>query len=39
LAIALPCVTTFVTAFALGFVVERGGTHAGAGYTWRKIVR
>jgi SSS family transporter len=39
LAIALPCVTTFVTAFALGFVVERGGTHAGVGYTWRKIVR
>jgi SSS family solute:Na+ symporter len=39
LAIALPCVTTFVVATLASLIVERGGTHSGSGFTWWAIVR
>lgn len=39
LAIAVPCVTTLLTAFLLSRIVETGGAHPGSGYTWWAIVR
>jgi SSS family solute:Na+ symporter len=39
LAIAVPWLTTVVTAFILSFVVERGGPHPGQNFTWFAIVR
>jgi SSS family solute:Na+ symporter len=39
LAIAVPCVTTLLTAAALSYLVDREGIHAGSGYTWWAIVQ
>jgi len=39
LAIALPCVTTFLTAWLLSLVVDRPGEHRGSGFTWWAIVK
>lgn len=39
LAIAVPCATTFTTAFLLSWLVERGGHHEGKAYVWWRIVR
>jgi SSS family solute:Na+ symporter len=39
LAIAVPCVTTFLVAAMTSLLVERGGTHSGSGFTWRAIVK
>lgn len=39
LSIAVPCTTTFVTAFALGFLYDRPGPHAGWNFTWWAVVQ
>jgi SSS family solute:Na+ symporter len=39
LAIAIPWLTTVVTAFVLSFIVERSGPHPGRNFTWFAIVR
>jgi solute:Na+ symporter, SSS family len=38
LSVAGPCVTTFVIAAALGYLIERPGPHAGSEYTWRAVI-
>jgi Na+/proline symporter len=39
LAIAVPWLTTVVTAGVLSLIVEKGGVHSGKAYTWFAIVR
>jgi SSS family solute:Na+ symporter len=39
LAVAVPCVTTIVTAALLSLLLNRPGVHSGSGYTWWAIVR
>jgi len=39
LAIAVPCVTSLGIAKVLSWIVEPAGVRAGAGYTWRAIVK
>lgn len=39
LAIAVPCLTTIATAAVLSYLVERGGSHAGQGFTWFAVVK
>jgi SSS family solute:Na+ symporter len=39
LAIAVPWFTSVATAFVLSFLIERGGAHAGQGFTWFAIVK
>jgi len=39
LAIAAPCLTSLAIAWLLSWLVERGGQHAGLGFTWRAIVQ
>lgn len=39
LAITVPWMTSVATACLLSFVIERGGPHAGQGYTWFAIVK
>ena len=39
LAIAVPCVTTFVLAGLLSLVLDRPGEHTGSRFTWWSIVK
>jgi Na+/proline symporter len=39
LAIAVPCVTTFLLAWLLSFVLDRPGEHHGSRFTWWSIVK
>jgi SSS family solute:Na+ symporter len=39
LSIAVPCVTTFLTAATSSLLLERGGPHSGSAFTWRAIVK
>jgi SSS family solute:Na+ symporter len=39
LSIAVPCLTTMLTAFLLGLVVENGQPHSGWNFTWRAVVK
>jgi solute:Na+ symporter, SSS family len=39
LAIAIPCVTTFVLAWLLSLVLDRPGEHTGSRFTWWAIVK
>jgi hypothetical protein len=39
LAIAVPCVTTFATAFILSCLIEKGGPHPGREFTWYSVVK
>lgn len=38
LAIAVPCTTSLLTAYVLGWLVEAGERHPGLNYTWQAIV-
>ena len=39
LAICVPWLTSVSTAFVLSFLIERGGPHAGQGFTWFAVVK